>query len=95
MKTLIDWPDCEHIDKPSFGYTDCESLFKNRKTPEIELVYKLRGAHASVPSLVFIKDVNMDHCVSLRITPFRNAAIFFGDWRLSRFSHSRITAYPP
>ena len=35
------------------------------------------------------------HCVSLRITPLRNAAIFFGDWRSTRFNHSRITAYPP
>ena len=29
------------------------------------------------------------------MTPLRNTAIFFGDWRFSRFSHSRITAYPP
>lgn len=39
--------------------------------------------------------ITITHCVSLRMTPLRNTAIFFGDWRFSRFSHSRITAYPP
>lgn len=34
----IDCPGCEHIDKPSFGYTDWAGLFKDRKMPEIEIV---------------------------------------------------------
>ena len=39
--------------------------------------------------------ITTTHCVSLRMTPLRNTAIFFGDRRFSQFSHSRITAYPP
>lgn len=34
----IDCPRCEHIDKPSFGYTDWAGLFKDRKMTEIEIV---------------------------------------------------------
>ena len=34
----IDCPGCEHIDKPSFGYTDWAGLFKDRKMTEIEIV---------------------------------------------------------
>ena len=34
----IDCSGCEHIDKPSFGYTNWAGIFKDRKMTEIEIV---------------------------------------------------------
>lgn len=68
------------------SHEDSRVIFHNRKA-KANADYRHRRAIPMARIAVYF--------VSFPITPLRNVANRFGDCLFSRFSHSRITAYPP